>query len=147
MFKTPMGFLARLLALLLFVGVLPATAATSAAAADDPPLPDTVSADALPTWQVNGVVWSSVIVGTTAYVTGSFSKARPPGAAPGDPAEVAAANIFAFDVTTGLPVAFPHSLNAQGLVVRADRRRTGSMSGATSPPSTTSPAATSPPST
>jgi hypothetical protein len=64
------------------------------------------------------VVWSQVIVGNTVFATGSFSKARPPGTAVGSPSEVAASNIFAYNLTTGTPVsAFNHSLNAQGLVV------------------------------
>src|SRR6476469_2056772 len=89
------------------------------AEADTPALPATVGADALPTWQINGVVWSQAVVGNTVYVTGSFTKARPPGVAVGGAGEVPALNIFAYDVRTGNPVAgFSHSLNAQGLVVR-----------------------------
>ena len=42
-----------------------------------------VTADALPTVQINGVVWSQVIVGNKVFVGGSFSTARPAGAAPG----------------------------------------------------------------
>ena len=95
----------------------------SRAVADTAPAagtPTTVSADPLPTWQINGVVWSQVTVGTTVYATGSFSKARPPGTAAGSASEVAAANIFAFDITTGNRVStFNHSLNAQGLVISA----------------------------
>ncbi|MCB0910800.1 MAG: PKD domain-containing protein, partial [Propionibacteriaceae bacterium] len=107
------------LALLGLVAVAPpATADTPAATT--PALPETVSADALPTWQINGVVWSQAIVGNTVYVTGSFTKARPPGVAVGGAGEVDANNIFAYDVTTGNRVAsFNHSLNGQGLVVRA----------------------------
>ena len=41
--------------------------------------PPTVSADQLPTWQINGVVWSQVVVNNVVYATGSFTKARPPG--------------------------------------------------------------------
>lgn len=81
--------------------------------------PATVSADGLPTWQVNGVVWSQVVVGDTVYATGSFSKARPPGVAAGGVGEIAAPNVFAYDITTGNRVAFSHSLNAQGLAVAA----------------------------
>jgi large repetitive protein len=105
------------------VAALAAGGLTAAAAAADPvppPPATTVTADALPTWQINGVVFSQVVVGTTVYVTGSFTKARPPGVPAGDPSEVDAANIFAFDLTTGQRVAsFNHSLNAQGLVVKA----------------------------
>ena len=83
-------------------------------------LPETVGADALPTWQINGVVWSQAIVGRTVYVTGKFTKARPPGVARGGPGEVDAANVFAFDLNTGTMVtSFRHSLNGQGLIVRA----------------------------
>lgn len=77
--------------------------------------PATVSADALPTWQINGVVWSQVVVNNTVYATGSFTKARPPGVAAGGSGEVDALNIFAYDITTGNRVTtFNHSLNAQG---------------------------------
>lgn len=77
--------------------------------------PATVSADALPTWQINGVVWSQVVVRNTVYATGSFTRARPPGVAVGGAGEVDAVNIFAYDITTGNRVAtFNHSLNAQG---------------------------------
>ncbi|MEU1971945.1 PKD domain-containing protein [Microbacterium sp. NPDC019599] len=91
-----------------------------AAAADPPPLPDTVTADVLPTWQINGVVWSQAVVGNNVYVTGSFTKARPPGVAAGGAGEIDALNIFAFDIRTGNPIPnFSHSLDAQGLIVRA----------------------------
>ncbi len=80
--------------------------------------PATVSADGLPTWQINGVVWSQVLVGNTVYATGSFTKARPPGVAAGGAGEVAALNVFAYDITTGSRVtSFVHSLNAQGRVI------------------------------
>ncbi|WP_109505942.1 PKD domain-containing protein [Nocardioides speluncae] len=86
----------------------------------DPGTPGTVTADALPTWQINGVVWDQVVVGNTAYVTGEFTKARPPGVPVGGAGEVNALNIFAFDVTTGNRIAsFDHSLNAQGLAIAA----------------------------
>lgn len=81
-------------------------------------VPATVSADALPTWQVNGVVWHQVLVGNTVYVTGKFTKARPPGKKVGDPSEVTRNNLLAYDIRTGnLITSFNHSLNAQGLVI------------------------------
>ena len=76
----------------------------------------TVSADALPTWQINGVVWQQIVIGNTVYAVGSFTKARPPGVGAGGAGEVAAANIFAYDLTTGNRVAsFSHQLNGQAL--------------------------------
>jgi hypothetical protein len=42
-----------------------------------------VTADGLPTVQVDGVVWSQAIVGDTVYAGGSFANARPAGAVPG----------------------------------------------------------------
>lgn len=87
-----------------------------------PPLPSTpatVSADALPTVQINGVVWSQVTVGNTVYATGSFTSARPAGAAAGV-SETPRGNLLAYDITTGnLITSFNHSLNAQGLAVSA----------------------------
>ncbi len=104
------------------VGVAQAAplAADAAAAAATPP-PATVTADALPTWQINGVVWSQAIVGDTVYVTGSFTRARPPGVAAGGAGEVVANNIFAYRLSTGNRVttfATNPGLNAQGLVIR-----------------------------
>jgi hypothetical protein len=96
------------------VGILQALADTT------PPsgTPATVSAEVLPTWQINGVVWSQVIVGNTVYVTGSFTRARPPNVAAGGPGEVAANNLFAYDITNGNRVtSFNHSLNAQGRAI------------------------------
>ncbi|WP_179271554.1 PQQ-binding-like beta-propeller repeat protein [Actinomadura meyerae] len=94
-----------------------------AAAADTAPpsgTPATVSVDPLPTWQVDGVVWSMTTVGKTVYATGNFTKARPPGTAPGNAKEVTRKNILAFDLTTGnLITSFNHSLNGQGLRITA----------------------------
>ena len=64
------------LAAVLFAGAtFGAVAAAPAQAAPLPTDQPTVTAEALPTWQLNGVVWSTVVVGNTAYVTGEFSKA------------------------------------------------------------------------
>ena len=107
-------------ALLVAGTTLTGGAAQAADPAPTPTLPPTVTADALPTWQINGVVWNQVIVGNTVYVAGNFTAARPPGVAAGGPGEVPALNIFAYDVTTGNPVAsFNHSLNAQALAIAA----------------------------
>jgi PKD repeat protein len=100
------------------------TAPVAAVAADDPavdttadspaPLPDTVSADALPTLQLdNGVVWAQTIVGTTVYAAGQFSNVRPAGAAAGQ-SLTSRGNIVAYDVTTGALVSsFSPSFNGR----------------------------------
>src|SRR5688572_19440945 len=53
-----------------------------------------VTADALPTVQINGVVWDQHIIGNTVYVAGDFSQARPAGSAAGVN-ETARANMLA----------------------------------------------------
>ncbi|QTE28896.1 PKD domain-containing protein [Pengzhenrongella sicca] len=77
----------------------------SQAAADTAPTdagtPSTVSATSLPTVQVNGVVWSQVIVGGTVYVAGDFTTARPAGAAAGV-STVGRANLLAYDLDSGV---------------------------------------------
>lgn len=81
--------------------------------------PVTVSADVLPTVQIDGVVWAQVVVGKTVYVTGKFTSARPAGAAAGTQ-ETPRSNILAFDLTTGaLKTSWAPSLNAQGLGITA----------------------------
>ncbi|MEV4252822.1 LamG-like jellyroll fold domain-containing protein [Spirillospora sp. NPDC049652] len=95
------------------------SATVASTAADSAATPPTVSADPLPTWQVNGVVWSMATVGDTVYATGRFTTARPPGADPGTQ-EVARANLLAFSLSTGdLVKSFDHTLNGQGLRVVA----------------------------
>lgn len=59
-----------------------------------------VTADALPTVQINGVVWALQTVGNTVFVGGEFTSARPAGA-PAGTDEVARRNFLAFDLTTG----------------------------------------------
>lgn len=116
--------LARLLAPVIALATIVAGAVvvTAAPAYADaaPAAPETATVDLLPTWQINGVVWSQAVAGNTVYVTGSFTKARPPGVAAGGAGEIDANNVFAFDITTGNPAPnFSHSFDAQGLVVRA----------------------------
>ena len=106
----------------LITGVLAALgAATGAVGADTAPPPGqagTVSADGLPTVQINGVVWAQAIVGNTVYATGHFTTARPAGVASGGAGTVARANLLAFDITTGkLITSFNHALNGQGLAI------------------------------
>ncbi|MCR2814205.1 MULTISPECIES: PKD domain-containing protein, partial [Microbacterium] len=74
-------------------------------AAAVPPLPETVSADALPTLQIdNGVVWTQTIVGNTVYAAGQFENVRPAGAAVGQNL-TKRTNIVAYDLTTGQLIA------------------------------------------
>ena len=91
-----------IVALLTAVGVV--TAGSAAAAGPVPPVlprtPNTMTADALPTVQVNGVVWEMATVGNTVYAGGNFTKARPAGSAAGQN-EVTRNNLLAFDLTTG----------------------------------------------
>ncbi|MEU6424859.1 LamG-like jellyroll fold domain-containing protein [Microbispora sp. NPDC046973] len=108
------------LALLIVAGFGLAQSGVAAADIDpEPGVPETVTADALPTWQINGVVWKQATVGNTVYAVGSFSKARPPGTSPGDPQEVNRANILAYDITTGNLLPFAHTLNAQARSIAA----------------------------
>jgi PKD repeat protein len=96
--------------------------AQEAAAAPGPIQPITttmVSSDALPTVQINGVVWQQAIVGNRVYAGGSFSTARPAGAAPGT-SEVTRNNLLAYDVTTGVLVEnFAPAVNGQIRAVTA----------------------------
>ena len=117
----PKAVLAVLLAALLFLGVLGATPARADSAPVDPTLPatpTTVAADALPTAQINGVVWSQAVVGNTVYVAGKFTRARPAGAPVGS-SEVVRNNLMAYDIRTGVMTSWAPSLNAQALVVTA----------------------------
>lgn len=85
----------------------------------DPSSPVTVTADSLPTVQIDGVVWQQTIIGDTVYAVGNFSAARPAGA-PAGSRTTPRKNILAFSLSTGrLVTAFAPSLNAQGLAVAA----------------------------
>src|SRR3712207_6554454 len=112
------------LGLLLTAGVVGISAPTRALADSAPRVesaatPTTVTADALPTVQINGVAWSQVVVGNTVYVAGKFSTARPAGAAVGT-RETVRNNLLAYDIRTGnLITSFAPDLNAQALVVTA----------------------------
>ncbi|MFE6646188.1 hypothetical protein ACFVJS_06490 [Nocardioides sp. NPDC057772] len=87
--------------------------ATADTAPVDPELPETVSADVLPTVQIDGVAWKQVIVGDTVYVGGNFTTARPAGAAAGTN-ETPRANMLAYRLSTGeLIPGFAPSFNGQ----------------------------------
>jgi PKD repeat protein len=84
-----------------------------------------VTADALPTVQIDGVVWTEVTVGNTVFAGGSFANARPAGAAAGTQL-TPRANLLSFDITTGvLNTTFAPSLNGQvkALAVSPDGKR------------------------
>jgi len=85
-----------------------------------------VTADALPTVQIdNGVVWTEKVVGNRVFAGGSFSNARPAGAAAGTNL-TPRGNLLAFDITTGLlDTSFAPSLNGQvqALAVSPDGTR------------------------
>ena len=104
-------------------GIAASAVVATGALADTSPvggLPATVSADVLPTEQINGVVWAQVTVGNTVYATGSFTQARPSGVALGGAGTVTRNNLLAYNITTGaLITTFNHSLNAQGLAIVA----------------------------
>lgn len=69
------------------------------AAAITPPVAFT--ADALPTWQPNGVVWALAEAGGKVFVGGTFSSVRPP--AGGSGTEQPAVNFAALDAASGAP--------------------------------------------
>ena len=98
-----------------------ATAPTASAVV--PPVVDTdashVTVDALPTVQIDGVVWDQEIVGNTVYVVGDFDNARPAGSPPGANL-TPRSNMLAYDLTTGqLRTGFVANLNAQAKTVTA----------------------------
>ncbi len=99
--------------LLLVAGFLISPFAPIAQADTLPPsgTPATVSADPLPTVQIDGVVWDQVTVGNKVYATGKFSTARPAGVALGGTGTVTRNGLLAYDITTGqLDTSFVHSL-------------------------------------
>jgi PKD repeat protein len=92
---------------------------------DDPATPPTVTADALPTVQIDGVVWSQAMRGDLVYAGGDFENARPAGA--GIEANVPRAHLVAYDVTTGVMTDFAPEFNQQirAVAVRGDRLYVG----------------------
>ncbi|WP_271177415.1 PKD domain-containing protein [Leifsonia poae] len=97
----------------------PASADTMPPDPNNPASPPTVSADPLPTTQIDGVAWAQVVVGNTVYVAGKFTTARPAGAAAGVNT-TPRSNLLAYDITTGnLISSFNVPLNAQALAITA----------------------------
>ncbi|WP_219666921.1 CBM96 family carbohydrate-binding protein [Streptomyces bambusae] len=64
--------------------------------------PVAFTADALPTWQPNGVVWAMAQANGTVFAGGTFSAVRPPEGA-GSGTEQEAVNFVALDAATGAP--------------------------------------------
>lgn len=103
----------------MLVGIPGAAADSAPVNPTDPRTPVTVTADALPTVQIDGVVWQQVVVGNTVYAAGSFTTARPAGAAPGT-GTVVRNNILAYDIRTGqLIESFAPNLNAEAVAITA----------------------------
>jgi PKD repeat protein len=106
------------LAALVTPALVPATAGADSVP-PEPGTPTTATADALPTVQMNGVAWDQVIVGNTVYVAGSFTRARPAGAAAGTN-ETVRNNLLAYNLTTGaLVTSWAPTLNAQAMTISA----------------------------
>ncbi len=94
----------------------------SVAQADEPlPVDDpttAVTADALPTAQINGVAWDQVVVGNTVYVGGQFTSARPAGSASGTN-ESARYNLMSYNLTTGVMTSWAPNVNGRIRVITA----------------------------
>lgn len=96
---------------------LTAPAAQADTVPTDAALPQTMSADPLPTVQINGIVWSQAVGGNKVYAGGEFTRARPAGA-PAGTNETPRANLLAYDLTTGvLDTSF--APNVEGRVLAA----------------------------
>lgn len=78
----------------------PVLRADAAAAPPEDNPQSAVTSDALPTAQVNGVVWDQVVVGDTVYAVGEFTAVRPAGSAVGQN-ETPRANLVAYQLSTG----------------------------------------------
>lgn len=99
--------------------VVPTVSAAPVPIADRPSGDGIVTADGLPTAQMDGVAWAQTIVGDTVYVGGKFAQARPAGAAPGVDT-TPRGNFLAYNLTTGaLDTTFKPSFNGQVTAVAA----------------------------
>lgn len=92
---------------------LPASAAGGGPAPIEQRNDKTVTADPLPTVQINsGIVWTQVINGDTVYAGGSFSEARPAGAAAGTDL-MPRSNLLAYNLKTGKATSFAPTINGE----------------------------------
>ncbi|MBT2517544.1 PKD domain-containing protein [Streptomyces sp. ISL-90] len=104
---------------ILFGSASPATAADNGPAPIEQRNSSTVTADPLPTVQIDsGIVWTQEVVGNTVFAGGSFSNARPAGAAPGT-SLMPRSNILAYNLTTGVITSFAPVINGQVKVIKA----------------------------
>lgn len=117
-FLSILAALAMVLTALVFLG---AGARADSAPVDpaNPATPPTVTADALPTVQVDGVVWQQVVVGDIVYAAGNFRRARPAGSPPGSNT-VVRNYALAYRLSTGVLINdWAPSLNAQAVTIAA----------------------------
>lgn len=108
------------------LGVFPVVAALAAATlgvltspsatALTPPV--AITADDLPTWQTNGIVWALAQADGVVFAGGTFSAIRPPGSAAGVN-EQPAVNLAVFDAATGAPTSCHLSFTGGTGTVRA----------------------------
>ncbi|WP_191330303.1 PKD domain-containing protein [Frigoribacterium sp. ACAM 257] len=99
-FRLPAIVVASAVLLSVMTGLQPAVADSSPLDPTSPATPATVTADALPTPQIDGSVFAQAIVGDTVYAAGKFTKARPAGS-PAGQNEVTRTYLLAYDVKTG----------------------------------------------
>ncbi len=101
------------LAVAMLVGVMAIVQVveTEPAAAALPPIETSnghVTSDALPTVQINGVVYDQYVLGNTVYAVGQFTSARPAGS-PAGTNETPRSNMLAYNLSTGelIPSFYP----------------------------------------
>jgi len=100
------------------LAVAPLIATSSSALALSPGV--AFSANALPTWQTNGVAWTMAQSNGVVYAGGTFTQIRPPGTAAGSTQSRNAVNFAAFDAFTGNPTSCALSVTGgTGTTVRA----------------------------
>ena len=107
---TTIAFTITLITLLVTAGVTASTAAAADAPITQRSATTGVTADALPTAQINQVVWDQAIVGNTVFAGGQFTSARPPGSNAGTN-ESPRTNLMSYNLATGALNPFAPSLN------------------------------------
>ena len=107
--------LSAVLGLLLVAGLIPALSSAPAQALE---APVAFTSAKLPTYQTNGIAWTVAAAGGRAYVGGTFTSIRPPGAAAGT-GEIGRSNFAVLDAATGNPTSCAPSVTGSGATVRA----------------------------